>query len=236
MGYSQTSPIRSSFIRFPRHPEEIVGYRFTAYAMHAYSMCVRLSGSFTFPNFLSKTDVCGHARCDCISTSTPPPPPPPPQASKTQGGGGAPWGIRLHKSKDKTQAHTQTHSHSDASVYMLIGYHTQLTVEGASCRETVFWRRLTGDRFTVTKAAWSCDRINCINYYRVTGCVPGFQTFCLYWATLVQSHFEKVQQYSFYSQSQFPSILPKFKVLLKTFPMKDFSGTGRRPTLRLPKW
>ena len=29
------------------------------YVMHAYSMCVRLSGSLAYPDILRKTDVCG---------------------------------------------------------------------------------------------------------------------------------------------------------------------------------
>ena len=46
--------------------KKIVGYRFTEYTMHTYSMCVRLSGSLACPDILSKTDVCGYARSDCI--------------------------------------------------------------------------------------------------------------------------------------------------------------------------
>ena len=38
--YPDPSPIRT----------KIVGYRFTAYAMHTYSMCVRLSGSLAYPD------------------------------------------------------------------------------------------------------------------------------------------------------------------------------------------
>ena len=45
--------------------KKIVGYRFTAYAMHTYSMCVRLPGSLAYPDILLlKTNACGYARSD----------------------------------------------------------------------------------------------------------------------------------------------------------------------------
>ena len=50
--------------------KKFVGYRFTACAMHTYSMCVRLSGSLACPDvFLWKTDVCGNARSDCTDST-----------------------------------------------------------------------------------------------------------------------------------------------------------------------
>ena len=48
--------------------KKIAGYRFTAYGMHTYSMCVRLSGSLAYPDiFLWKTDMCGYVWYDCIA-------------------------------------------------------------------------------------------------------------------------------------------------------------------------
>ena len=65
--YSQTSLIRSSFIRIPRHPEE--NRWLPIYSIcHAYIQYVcliirfpRLSGYFLWGTF-----VCGYARSDCI--------------------------------------------------------------------------------------------------------------------------------------------------------------------------
>ena len=47
---------------------KIIDYRFTAYVMHMYSMCVRLSGSLAYPDILWKADVCDYARSDCTSS------------------------------------------------------------------------------------------------------------------------------------------------------------------------
>ena len=65
--YSQTSIIRSSFIRIPRHPEENRWLPIYS-SCSAYTVCV-----FDYPvpspirNFSWKTDVCGYARSDCIA-------------------------------------------------------------------------------------------------------------------------------------------------------------------------
>ena len=67
--YSQASLIRSSFIRIPRHPEEIRCLTPIYNTCHAYvSVCV-FDYPVPSPNriFSWKTDVCGYARSDCTA-------------------------------------------------------------------------------------------------------------------------------------------------------------------------
>ena len=66
--YSQTSLIRSSFIRIPRHPDENHWLPICS----IYHACIQYVCSIIrFPRlyFLSKTVVCGYARSDCIPYS-----------------------------------------------------------------------------------------------------------------------------------------------------------------------
>ena len=42
--------------------KKIVGYRFTAYGMHTYSVCVRLSGSFAYPDIFFVENRCVRLR------------------------------------------------------------------------------------------------------------------------------------------------------------------------------